>query len=210
VQLRPFVFPLLQAGYRVVAFDQPAHGLSEGRLTALPDFSDVLVEVAASHGRVVAAVGHSLGAAGLALAHARGLSLQRVVLVSPPSDVIAYSRRFARWNWIPERVRQAMQVATEERYGVRWAELSIERLAKGLQAAALVVHDRDDRGVPYAQGARIARAWSNARLLSTSGLGHLGVLDSERVTQAAADFIAGRSQAASLAYLEQPYPSPLY
>ena len=45
-QMRAFVFPLLSAGYRVIAYDQPAHGVSEGRLTGLPDLADVLAELA--------------------------------------------------------------------------------------------------------------------------------------------------------------------
>ena len=51
-QMRGFVFPLLSAGYRVIAYDQPAHGVSDGRLTGLPDFADVLAEVAWHHGGV--------------------------------------------------------------------------------------------------------------------------------------------------------------
>src|SRR3954469_17074740 len=51
-QMRAFVFPLLSAGYRVIAFDQPAHGVSEGKLTGLPDFAEVLAEVAWHHGEV--------------------------------------------------------------------------------------------------------------------------------------------------------------
>src|ERR671918_336718 len=49
-QMRPFVFPLLQAGYRVIAYDQPAHGVSGGRVTGLPDFADVLTLVAQRSG----------------------------------------------------------------------------------------------------------------------------------------------------------------
>src|SRR5262245_26835536 len=45
-QMRGFVAPLLAAGFRVVAYDQPAHGYSEGRLTGLPDFADALAAVA--------------------------------------------------------------------------------------------------------------------------------------------------------------------
>src|SRR5258706_2849691 len=66
-QLRAFVFPLLCAGYRVIAYDQPAHGVSEGRLTGLPDLADALAEVAWHHGQVRALVAHSLGAAAAAL-----------------------------------------------------------------------------------------------------------------------------------------------
>src|SRR3954469_17228814 len=61
-QMRAFVFPLLAAGYRVIAYDQPAHGLSEGRLTGLPDFAGALRAVALHHGGVRAIVGDSLGA----------------------------------------------------------------------------------------------------------------------------------------------------
>jgi pimeloyl-ACP methyl ester carboxylesterase len=210
VQLRPLVFPLLQVGFRVIAFDQPAHGFSGGKLTALPDFAEVLSEVASKHGGVSAAVGHSLGAAAIALAMARGLDIQRTVLISPPADVVAYSRRFARWNWIPEGIRRAMQSATEERYGVRWADLAPERLVSRFEAAALIIHDRGDRVVPYSQGARIARIWRGARLLGTSGLGHFSILEDERATQTAAEFIAGRSQGASRADSDLPYPAPLY
>src|SRR5213592_5090232 len=67
-QMRAFVFPLLSAGYQVIAYDQPAHGVSEGKLTGLPDFADVLAEVAAQHGDVQAVIGHSLGASAIALA----------------------------------------------------------------------------------------------------------------------------------------------
>ena len=209
-QLRGFVFPLLAAGYRVIAFDQPAHGLSEGRLTGLPDFAEVLAEVAGHHGHPEAVVAHSVGAAAAAFAMSRGLAFRRAVLVSPPADVIGYSRRFARWHWIPEPVRGSMQAAIEERYGVRWDELEIERMAPRLSGAALVIHDRDDRIVPARQGIRFARAWRGARLLLTHGLGHGRILRDPQVTRAAADFIAGRSQVASVAAPAVPHPAPAY
>jgi len=196
-QMRPFVFPLLQAGYRVIAYDQPAHGVSEGRLTGLPDFADVLAEVAAHHGDVQAVIAHSLGAAAAAISLANGkTSFSKIVLVSPPSDLIGYSRRFARWHWIPEPVRKHMQKAIEERYGVRWDELEVPRIAPRMSAQALVIHDRDDRLMPWAHGATVARHWPGARLLSTDGLGHRRILADERVTNAAADFVAGRATVA--------------
>src|SRR5881392_1595156 len=107
--MRAFVFPLVSAGYQVIAYDQPAHGVSEGRLTGLPDFAEVLAEVAWHYGEVRAVIGHSLGAAaGLALARHK-VRVDKVVLVSPPGDLVGYSRRFARCHWMPEAVRRAMQ-----------------------------------------------------------------------------------------------------
>src|SRR5438128_6726232 len=134
-QMRAFVFPLLSAGLRVVAYDQPAHGVSEGRLTGLPDFADVLAEVAWHHGDVRAVIGHSLGATAAAMAHAwNKTDVGKFVLVSPPSDMLGYSRRFARWHWMPEPLRRSMQAAIEERYGVRWEELELARVAPRLSA----------------------------------------------------------------------------
>ena len=207
-QMRPFVYPLLSAGYRVIAYDQPAHGVSGGKLTGLPDFADVFSELAWHYGGVKAVVAHSLGGAAASLAHARGLPLESVVLIAPPADLVGYSRRFARWYWIPEAIRDSMQAAIEERYGVRWEDLEPARLAPRLGARALVIHDRDDRMIPWTQGARIAGLWPKARLLSTDGLGHGRILADASVARAAADFISGRSSVASIAAAFQP--APLY
>jgi pimeloyl-ACP methyl ester carboxylesterase len=209
-QMRGFVPQLLANGYRVIAYDQPAHGLSEGRLTGLPDFAGALAAVAASYGGVRHVVAHSLGAVGAALAITRGLQLQSAVLVSPPSDLVGYSRQFARWTWMPERLRRRMQAAIEERYGLRWFELEIPRLAPRLRTPALVIHDHGDGIVPWSQGAALAQAWPGARLLSTVGLGHGRILGSDIATRAATDFITGNSAVASPAAPELPVPAPIY
>jgi pimeloyl-ACP methyl ester carboxylesterase len=213
-QMRGFVFPLLSAGYRVVAFDQPAHGVSEGKLSGLPDFAEVLAEVAGyageGQGGIEGVVAHSLGGAATALAIARGLKARRVVLIGTSLDVGAHARRFARWHGMPERVREAMQAAIEERFGVRWSQLDVAKLAPRLAAPALVIHDREDRAVPWTEAARFAGLWPQARLLLTRGLGHRRILEDESVTRAATDFIAGRSAVAEVAAPVLPNPAPLY
>ena len=209
-QMRGFVPHLLAAGFRVVAYDQPAHGLSEGKLTGLPDFAGALAAVAAHHGDVRYLIAHSLGGSAAALALARGMQLERAVLVSPPSDLVGHSRRFARWYWMPEPLRRAMQAAIEERFGLRWAELETARLAPKLTTPALVIHDHGDRVVPWTQGAALARAWPGARLLSTVGLGHGRILESEVTARAAVEFITGKSGVASPVEPALPHPAPLY
>src|SRR6266850_722002 len=57
----------------------------KGRLTGLPDFADLLAELAWHHGEARAFIGHSLGGAAGALALASGrVRFEKVVLVSPP------------------------------------------------------------------------------------------------------------------------------
>jgi pimeloyl-ACP methyl ester carboxylesterase len=86
-------------------------------------------------------------------------------------------------------VRKAMQNAIEERYGVRWEELEVGSVASRLAAKALVIHDRDDRMMPWTHGAKVAEAWPGGELMLTEGLGHGRILRDERVSRAAAEFI---------------------
>jgi pimeloyl-ACP methyl ester carboxylesterase len=209
-QMRGFVFPLLSAGYRVIAYDQPAHGVSEGKLTGLPDFADVLAEVAWHHGEVEGVIGHSMGGAGAALAIARGLRVRRVVTIGASLDVSFFSQQFARWYWIPRRVLAAMQAAVEERFGVRWADLDMAKLAPRLSTPALMIHDRRDRLVPWRHGASFARGWPGARLFSTRGLGHRRILQDDGVISLATQFVSGRSNVAGVAAPALPNPAPLY
>ena len=210
VQMGLFVSPLLAEGFRVIAFDQPAHGLSEGTLTGLPDLADALAEVARQHGGVRAVIAHSVGSAATALAVARGMPVASAVLLSAPADMVEYSRRFARWHWIPESVRSAMQAAIEERFGVRWAELDVVRLAPRLTVRALFIHDHHDRIVPWTQGRVFAEHWPGARLLLTEGLGHARILRDPTIVRAIAEFVAGRSEVANVALPSIPRPAPIY
>jgi hypothetical protein len=73
-----------------------------------------------------------------------------------------------------------------------------------------VIHDRNDRLVPWHKGASFARGWPGARFFSTRGLGHRRILQDERVTSLAAEFIAGHSVVAGPAVPALPHPAPLY
>jgi pimeloyl-ACP methyl ester carboxylesterase len=78
----------------------------------------------------------------------------------------------------------------ESRLQIRWEELHIPTLARTMTAAALIVHDRDDPDVPYAHGQEIAAAWPEAELVTTSGLGHRGVLRDSEVIRRTVAFLS--------------------
>jgi pimeloyl-ACP methyl ester carboxylesterase len=54
---------------------------------------------------------------------------------------------------------------------------------------ALVVHDRDDRDVPFSHGDEIARAWPGAELMATTGLGHRAVVWDAEVVRRTVGFL---------------------
>ena len=176
LQLAHFVEPLVDAGFEVMTVDQPAHGASTGRTATLPDFARVLRLVAESFGPLFAVVGHSLGGAAAAFALSRGMAAARAVLIAAPSDPGLEVERFARFLWIPERVRAEMERAIEAAEGVRLAELRAAVVAPRVNVPALLVHDRSDRTVPYRAVNDYASAWRGGRVLTTDGLGHYRIL----------------------------------
>jgi pimeloyl-ACP methyl ester carboxylesterase len=210
VQLGSLVAPLLARGYRVVWFDQPGHGESEGGAVALPDFVRALEALAATHGPFDAAIGHSLGAAAIGVALRRGLRLGRVVFVSAPSSINEHARNFARLLGITPLIREAMRRRLEHRYGVRFEDIDRLDELEQLRLPALFVHDGGDTEVPFDHALRLSARVRGARLLKTYGLGHYRLLREPTVVAAVVDFVGGKvgSLPAELPVL--PRPAPIY
>ncbi len=181
---------LLEAGFRVVAYDAPAHGESTGRFASLPEFARALGDVAARVGPIHGLVGHSLGGAAAIMAMRHGVGAHRAVLLAPPADVRIFSDLFARTLAIGPAVQETMHRNLERRLRIVWDDLHIPSLVRELPAAALVIHDRDDTDVPFAHGEEIVGAWTGSRLETVSGLGHRALLRDPSVISRTVAFLA--------------------
>ena len=192
-RIAPWVGPLQAAGYAVVAFDQAAHGKSDGRQTTLPDFACHLLAVGRHFGPAAAVVGHSLGGAASAIALANGLQAERAVLIAPPADPLVMAEQFAGMIGLARHLSRRMFACFERSMRFAAEDLQAQHLVPTIARPALIVHDLEDREVPWAEGERYARFWGESRLLSTRGLGHNRVVDSERVIDAALRFLRGEA-----------------
>ncbi len=189
-QMTAFVGPLVARGFSVVAFDAPGHGASGRGLSSAVDFARAIRALEREYGVFHAVVAHSLGAAATALALAGGVSARRLVFLGPAAVPPAWALGFARQWGLTDDVMARMRVRSERRLGLPWEELDVPRLGRGRGEPLLVVHDRHDTEVPFADGRRIASAWSGARLVETTGLGHQRILRDAAVVQHAIGFVA--------------------
>ncbi len=192
-QLGIFAAPLVELGYRVVAFDQPAHGASDGKRSAMPDFADAVGAVAGAHGPFEGTVAHSLGAAAALLALHRGAPLGRVAAVAPAEDLPAYLEQVSGLLGFPTSVLEPTKRQIEQRWGVPIEAARPSGFAAQLRAPGLVVHDLDDREVAIGEGRAIADAWPGATFLETRGLGHRRILRDSEVIGAVLSFVSSRS-----------------
>ncbi len=187
----PWVQRLRAAGHAVVAFDQPGHGRSAPGRAYLVDFAAHIAVAVERFGPAAAAIGHSFGAAALALAMSDGARIGRAVLIAPPADVVAATHRFARQLRMPSSIARRMCALVESEIGIELESFQIQRRAPALAPPALVVHDLKDREVPWSEGERYARYWPGARLLNTAGLGHQRILADAGVIEQALRFLRG-------------------
>jgi pimeloyl-ACP methyl ester carboxylesterase len=212
-QLDPFVGPLLDAGFRVVAFDAPSHGGSgpgpegPGRSNIL-EFADALAAVVAAHGPAHAVVAHSLGSTATAFALSQGLPVDRLVFVSPMADPLPYTRAFAARLGFGERIRARLVARVERRIGMPMSAFDVPAMAHRVATPPLLlVHDRLDAETGWADSAAIARSWPGARLVTTTGLGHRRILRAPAVVAEATAFVAEQPSATAVPGRSDRVPS---
>jgi pimeloyl-ACP methyl ester carboxylesterase len=188
-QLGGFVAPLVQRGYRVVAFDALGHGDSPGRHQSLPEFARDILAITDELGEIYGVIAHSLGGAATTLAMSQGLRVERAVFVSPPANPEDFLAIFAGALGISNEVRDRVQQRVEARLGMDMVDMRADLLAQSMRTPLLVIHDRDDKEVPIEVGRSIASTWPGAELVVTEGLGHQRILGDEGVLERAVNFI---------------------
>jgi pimeloyl-ACP methyl ester carboxylesterase len=191
-----FIEPLVSAGFTAVAFDAPMHGESPAERTSILHFAAALSAVVDSVGPARMVVGHSAGAAAASLAlrselvaNTRVLETDGVVLIGSPAAPGELFKSYMRRVGIPEQLLASLRADAEARYGFEWDILTVRPPAR--PTAALIVHDREDSEIPYADAERIAGIWPDSTLFTTSGLGHQRILRDQRVVHRIVELAQG-------------------
>ncbi|ULU25822.1 alpha/beta hydrolase [Dyella terrae] len=196
-QLHAFVEPLHAAGFRVVAFDAPAHGASAasrhgGRRVTFFEFADALEIVASAEVSVAGIIAHSGGCTALSLALRAGWNAPaNIVFVAPFAQPSAAIKGFAHAIGANERVVATFSTDVERWLGHPWSYLDIATLEDTHKwRRLLVIHDEEDREVPLSQARAVAASWPSAQLVETRGLGHRRLLREPAVIEGVLAFFA--------------------
>ncbi|MCB1417992.1 MAG: alpha/beta hydrolase [Notoacmeibacter sp.] len=205
-QMGAFVAPLVSRGFKVVAFEAPAHGAADGRTTGLVEFARAIRLVERQFGDLHGIIAHSMGGAAALLAIAQGLSVNRLVLIGTPDAPGGYLAWMARGLGLSRRSVEQAQARIEARFGIGFTEIAASATAPFAHCATLVIHDRRDREVKVDAGRRIATLLPECRYMETDGLGHVRILKDGGVVDAVTLF-AG-STGASHRKMEAELPAP--
>ncbi|NOH01081.1 MAG: alpha/beta fold hydrolase [Chloroflexi bacterium] len=189
-----FVDPLLDAGYRVVAYDQPAHGESDGTTTNLLEITPTMDLILEQEGPFDVILAHSFGT----LITSYALAKRNF---PPPSKLVyfgAFNRlmdalpRFQVIAQLPDEIIQGLGAMIYETFGKDVLESIVnESLVQTIHVPALMFHDKSDNVTPVEDSRAIARVWKSVRYVETDGLGHRGALQSKEIFEQVISFLKG-------------------
>ena len=191
-QFATLVRDLVAEGWRVVAFDAPAHGDSSGKRTDARDWLAAARQLTASEGPFELVIGHSFGGFASLAAVREGVQARRVITISAAGSIQAFHDEFERMLRLSPRASEAFERAFHRRLGISREEgvARFDSVTHPLpQAELLIVHDEDDPRVTIENAHALHRAHGErARLLVTQGLGHNRILGADRVLDAVIAF----------------------
>ncbi|MBT8258167.1 MAG: alpha/beta hydrolase [Bacteroidia bacterium] len=174
--------------YNIVAIDAPAHGMSDGQ-----SFNAILyascLEVAVSTYSPDIIIGHSVGGmASVFLVHEHGQqSLKKLVLLGAPAHFQGVLERYIDLMGFNNRTFRAIEKFILTKYGHEPRYFSAADFTESFNIKGLVLHDEQDRIIPYEDALLYEKSYKSSQLISTQGLGHS--LRDKNVYSSIIDFI---------------------
>ena len=170
-----YIQPLLKEGFRVIGFDAPGHGLSEGKHINIVIYKHAIENIIKELGPIDHFIGHSLGAITLAMIaeNIENPIKHKFVLIAPATKTTTTFERYFNMMHLSPAIRAAFNELVEKRSGMPITYFEADRAIENFTGDLLWVHDRDDLVCPYKDLEEFQKkAPQNIKFLITNGLGH--------------------------------------
>lgn len=177
---RRMIEAFLKAGYVVEGVDMRAHGNSEGKHTALPEYRDVLKNHIVKNGPYHTIVGYSLGgiASGMVLSEISPvLHPHNYYILSGPPYVRYFFKDIIDEVGCKESVYHAMCDLVKENYHqpIDYFDLRTKvDVLKNINTH--LAYCEDDQMIPFAKGQELEANWPHASFVHAKGLGHYKII----------------------------------
>jgi len=188
-----YVDLLVKRGYEVLSFDAPAHGHSDGKMTNVIEYSEMIKKVVEIYGPIDCFIGHSFGGIALSLAmeNIPHDAHTKIVFIAPATETTsAIDGAFAMLKIKDKKVRAEMDKLVFEKTSNYPEWFSIRRAVKNIKAQILWIHDEDDDITPLSDALKVREDnHNNINFVITKGLGHRKIYHAAAVKKAIENFI---------------------
>jgi len=191
---------LAKSGFKVVAFDGPAHGRSICNKvppqSSLPEFCRAIYHVTSSLGPVYALIGHSFGAtaaaftaAGQANMAGYRVSTEKLVIISCPPSVKSLIHHYCINQGFEQGAEKIIIHLLEKEFPIKVDEFEVCDALRKISAGVLVVHDKDDEEIAVQEAITMVDGQNNVTYVQTTGEGHRKILASRALLRTVKDFL---------------------
>jgi pimeloyl-ACP methyl ester carboxylesterase len=171
-----FIKPLTGKGYRVLAFDAPAHGSSHGKKVNAILYSEMILHIAEKFGLPDGFIAHSFGGIALSLALEKipHTTQTKIAFIAPATETsTAVDQAFSMLKLHDKEVQKEFHNIIFALSGKPTEWFSMRRAIKNIKADILWIHDKEDDITPYSDALKVkSDEHPNIKFIITSGLGH--------------------------------------
>jgi len=159
--------------YNIVSLDAPAHGASSGKQFNAILYSEC-INVAAQHYKPQIIIGHSVGgmSTGFYQHTYQNKDLEKLVLLGAPSEFKGVFKRYVEMMGYNKRIENGLNNLVVKRFNKQPSHFSLANFAKNIETQTLVIHDVEDRIIPFSDAEMIVKNHKNVNFISTKGYGH--------------------------------------
>ncbi len=189
--LGAFIDPLINQGYRIIAFDAPAHGGSKGKYSNLVYFKKAAKEMIQSHGVPNVAIGHSLGACAIIMcAYEGNLHFEKTILLAPLNRLMSVFEEYQQILRIPEKLYLSFLNHFEDFTGYSFRSFYFHSYGKQTRLnEVLIFHDEADKVTSFSHAKEFEQNWEAVRLETIRETGHYRVLWDQGMVEKSTDYI---------------------
>ena len=190
IQLHHFIEPLIQRGYSPLTYDAPGHGESQGRTSSYFEFTDTIRALLSSPNghQIRGAIAHSMGGAAVVNSMEKENHPLNAVFIAPALRLKEVLYGFFDYVGVPRTLYEILIKEYEDQFGYNMQRDNPANLLREINSKILIVHDRNDPTIPYADSKEISERFPNIELHSTERLGHKKILADNSVVNRIIDF----------------------
>ncbi|HNF29006.1 MAG TPA: alpha/beta hydrolase [Chitinophagaceae bacterium] len=181
---------LLSAGFTVLAFDAPAHGLSDGKTVNALDYKKALLAINKQVEDLYCIIGHSLGGLAASLAAEEMHELKKLILIAPATETQRAIDNFFKYVPLGKDIKDEIEKII---YNFEQKPVSYYAVSRSVQTITIPVfwvHDSHDWICPFEDVKPIVDLHLNhIQFYISNGLGHNKIYRNNTVMQKITDFL---------------------
>jgi pimeloyl-ACP methyl ester carboxylesterase len=184
---------LVEHGYQVISFDQPAHGFSEGKSSNLVQWMHIIASFLQIEKSVYAIIGHSFGglAATLTLAREKIHLSRLVIMASSISTPDIFNQAYDQFDLHP-KVRNAVPGLIQDSLREDIHDLDINKQFDAVNVdRMLFVYDENDAVISPAVSENFLSQHPEIERFKINGDGHYRIIRDPQVLEKIVVFLQG-------------------